>query len=88
MLLFKLQPLNKHLKSILLILPLLIGQASQAQVLSPDSIDRLVERTLKTFDVPGIALAIVKDDKIVYAKGYGVSSLATKKRWMKTLCLA
>ena len=80
MLLFKLQPLNKHLKSILLILPLLIGQASQAQVLSPDSIDRLVERTLKTFDVPGIALAIVKDDKIVYAKGYGVSSLATKKK--------
>jgi CubicO group peptidase (beta-lactamase class C family) len=51
-----------------------------AQVITPDSIDRLVERTLKTFDVPGIAVAIVKDDKIVYEKGYGVRSLASNKK--------
>ena len=42
-----------------------------AQVITPDSIDRLVDRTLKTFDVPGIAVAIVKDDKMIFAKGYG-----------------
>jgi len=35
---------------------------ASAQVITPDSIDRLVEHTLKTFDVPGIAVAIVKDD--------------------------
>ena len=53
---------------------------SHAQVISPDSVDRLVTRTLKAFDVPGIAVAIVKDDKIVYEKGYGVSSLNTNKK--------
>jgi CubicO group peptidase (beta-lactamase class C family) len=52
----------------------------QAQVISADSIDRLVERTLKTFDVPGIAVAIVKDDKMIFAKGYGFASLNTNKK--------
>ena len=42
-------------------------------------VDELVERTLKTFDVPGIAVAIVKDGKVVLSKGYGVRSIATKK---------
>src|SRR5579862_9702510 len=48
---------------------------SNAQM-APADIDQLVERTLKTFDVPGIAVAVVKDGKIVYEKGYGVRSLA------------
>ena len=30
---------------------------------------------MKTFDVPGVALAIVKDDAVVVAKGYGVRKL-------------
>ena len=30
---------------------------------------------MKTFEVPGIALAIVKDDAVVIAKGYGVRKL-------------
>jgi CubicO group peptidase (beta-lactamase class C family) len=63
----------------LLFFMIFITQQSNAQVITPDSIDRLVERTLKTFDVPGIAVAIVKDDKMIFAKGYGVASLNTKK---------
>ena len=46
--------------------------------LPESSIDSLVTLTLKTFDVPGIAVAIVKDGKIVLAKGYGVRSLVNK----------
>ncbi len=42
-------------------------------------IDSLVERTLKAFDVPGIAVGIIKDGKIIHAKGYGVRSLNTKQ---------
>jgi CubicO group peptidase (beta-lactamase class C family) len=38
-------------------------------------VDALVARVLKTFDVPGIALAIVKDGRVVVAKGYGVRKL-------------
>lgn len=42
------------------------------------AVDAVVDRTLKAFDVPGIAVAVVKDGQVVLAKGYGVSSLATK----------
>lgn len=49
----------------------------QAQ-LSSAEIDALVNRTLETFDVPGIAVCVIKDQKIVHAKGYGVRSLDTK----------
>lgn len=50
------------------------------QPITSAQIDALVERTLKTFDVPGIAVAIVKDGKIIHEKGYGVRSLNTKEK--------
>src|ERR1039457_1677863 len=37
-----------------------------------DYVDTVVERARKEFDVPGIAVAIVKDGNVVLAKGYGV----------------
>ncbi|WP_276131942.1 serine hydrolase [Polluticoccus soli] len=51
----------------------------QAQPITSVGIDSLVERTLKAFDVPGIAVAVVKDGKLVHSKGYGVRSLKTGK---------
>ena len=48
--------------------------------MSSASIDSLVEKTLTTFDVPGIAVAVVKDGKIIHVKGYGVRSLNTKQK--------
>jgi CubicO group peptidase (beta-lactamase class C family) len=50
------------------------------QPITSKEIDVLVERTLKAFDVPGIAVAVVKDGKVIHAKGYGISSLNTKKK--------
>ena len=50
-----------------------------SQILTPAQIDQLVEKTMKTFDVPGIAVAIIKDGQTVMAKGYGVRSLVTGK---------
>ena len=43
-------------------------------------LDELIQNTLKTFDVPGISVGIVKDGKVIYAKGFGVSSLTTKNK--------
>ena len=51
-----------------------------AQPLTSPQIDSLVVKTIKAFDVPGIAVAIVKDGKIIHAKGYGVRSLNTKEK--------
>jgi CubicO group peptidase (beta-lactamase class C family) len=47
---------------------------ASAQVLPPD-FDALVARAMKTFEVPGIAIAVVKDGRVVLAKGYGVRKL-------------
>lgn len=62
------------------LLLLLYTVVLRAQVISSAEIDALVEKTLKTFDVPGIAVAVVKDDKVIHAKGYGVRSLNTQQK--------
>ncbi len=41
--------------------------------------DDLAERSRKAFDVPGIAVGIIKDGKIIHAKGYGVRSLNARQ---------
>jgi len=41
----------------------------------PPDLDPWVARVMQAFDVPGIGLAIVKDDTVVTAKGYGVRKL-------------
>jgi len=51
-----------------------------AQVITSKEVDKLVERTLKTFEVPGIAVTIVKDGQVIHAKGYGVRSLNSNEK--------
>ena len=58
---------------------LLTGVFANAQPMSSTEIDSVVERTLRAFDVPGIAVCVIKDGKIVHSKGYGVRSLDTKQ---------
>jgi CubicO group peptidase (beta-lactamase class C family) len=41
----------------------------------PADLDTYVARVMQTFDVPGLSLAVVKDGKVVVAKGYGVRRL-------------
>lgn len=67
------------MKNYFFVLAALASLSAQAQ-LTESKIDETVEKTLKAFDVPGIAVAIVKDGKIVHAKGYGVKSIRTKQK--------
>ena len=48
---------------------------AQSPTAPPADLDAYVASSMKTFDVPGIAVAIVKDGKIVVAKGYGIRKL-------------
>lgn len=41
----------------------------------PATIDSTVAHAMKAFQVPGMAVGIVKDGKLVFAKGYGVREL-------------
>ena len=61
-----------------------IGAAAQtaavagAAAIAPSTtydLDADVARVLKTFDVPGMAIAIVKDGKVVAARGFGLRKL-------------
>src|SRR5208282_1567364 len=45
------------------------------QTAPPADLDSYVANSMKTFEVPGIAVAVVKDGKVVLAKGYGVRKL-------------
>jgi len=52
------------------------GQSVPATAIAaPADLDAYVAASMKTFDVPGMAVAIVKDGKTVVAKGYGVRKL-------------
>jgi CubicO group peptidase (beta-lactamase class C family) len=42
-------------------------------------IDALMQDTLKTWQVPGAALAVVRDDAVIYLKGFGVADLSSKE---------
>ena len=56
-------------------LVLALPRHSAAQTRPPADLDEFVARSMKTFAVPGLAIAIVKDGKIVIAKGYGVRKM-------------
>jgi CubicO group peptidase (beta-lactamase class C family) len=51
------------------------GKNSPAMPLSSDKIDSTVAAAMRAFRVPGVAVGIVKDGKLVFAKGYGVREL-------------
>lgn len=48
-----------------------------AQITSSE-LDILVAQAMKEFKVAGVAIAVVKDGKIIHEKGYGVQSIDTK----------
>src|SRR5262245_46112812 len=59
-----------------LILILFIGTGFVVAQDAPlQGFDDYVNKAMKDWEVPGLAIAVVKDDKIVFAKGYGVREL-------------
>lgn len=43
-------------------------------------IDRFIDTTMMRWGVPGLAIAIVKDGKVIYKKGYGYKNLRTMEK--------
>lgn len=48
------------------------GPAAIAQDAPLQGLDEYVNRSIRDWDVPGVAIAVIKDDKIIFAKGFGV----------------
>lgn len=69
---------NRKMKWLLVMISWLLSASILAQganVSAPADLDAYVSQVMKTFEVPGISLAIVKDGAVVVAKGYGVRKL-------------
>ena len=49
--------------------------SAQSPAAAPADLDAYVTRVMKTFEVPGISLAVVTNGQVVVAKGYGVRKL-------------
>ena len=47
---------------------------------SPAAIDSIVERALKLLNNPGAAVAVVKDGKVIVARGYGIKKLGSPEK--------
>jgi CubicO group peptidase (beta-lactamase class C family) len=49
------------------------GQTIDARL---KEIDEYAQKAMRDWNVPGFAIAVVKDDKVIFAKGYGVREMA------------
>ena len=68
--------ISRRARNCVVVLALLVIAAPVlAQQGPPADLDDYVARSMKTFEVPGMAVAIVKDGKVIVSKGYGVRKL-------------
>ena len=66
----------RHLRLItFLLFVVVVFPTTQAQEAPLAGFDDYVNKALRDWQVPGLAIAIVKNDQVVFAKGYGVRKL-------------
>lgn len=53
---------------------------AQAPSFITDSLDNYIERGMKQWEIPGLAIAIIKDGKVVVLKGYGVTKMGGSEK--------
>ena len=46
----------------------------------PETLDHYIEKAVRDWEVPGLAIAIVRNDSVLVAKGYGVRELGKPER--------
>ncbi len=51
--------------------------AAQQPSFIGDSLDRYIQKGMEDWQIPGLAIAIVKDGKTIYSKGFGERNLST-----------
>ena len=78
----------RHARAIALLFAILVTRpvGAQAPAAPPAGFDAYVARVIKTFDVPGVAVAIVKDGRVVLAKGYGVRTVGKPDQIGRASC--
>lgn len=70
------------MKKIILSVLVLVAVNTRAQTIPSfvrDSLDLYVNRAIQEWKIPGVAVSIVKDGKVVHMKGYGVKDIETRQ---------
>jgi CubicO group peptidase (beta-lactamase class C family) len=57
-----------------------VGSAVSAQQWDPEAFDTYVEDAVALWDSPGLAVAVVKDGEVLFARGYGVLEVGRAER--------
>jgi CubicO group peptidase (beta-lactamase class C family) len=53
--------------------------SAAAQSVESEAIDTIIHEALKSWHVPGVAVGIVQDDKVIYLKGHGLKEAGKKE---------
>jgi D-alanyl-D-alanine carboxypeptidase len=61
----------------LLLVAALTARTSSAQQSESSRVDEYIQQRMRELPVPGLSVAVVKDGKVVLAKGYGAANLET-----------
>lgn len=70
----------RQLRLALLLLALLVlpqAWAQQGNAATLNTLDAYYQKALKAWDVPGMAIAIVRNDSVIFSRGYGVLNSKT-----------
>ena len=65
---------TKRIAIILILVSLFVG-ASIAKTASNKEIDSYVQRTMKQHQIPGVALAVIKDGRVIHRNYYGLANV-------------
>lgn len=70
---------SRHLAGVLVVVSL-TPAAAVAQKTPLAGLDRYVEQAMRAWQVPGLAIAVVRNDSVIFARGYGVRELGKSER--------
>ncbi len=70
----------KKYVSLSLFIAITLTLNAQQPAFITDSLDIYIQREMARWQIPAVAIAIVKDDKVVVTKGYGVTDVNTKQK--------
>ncbi|HVG24549.1 MAG TPA: serine hydrolase [Thermoanaerobaculia bacterium] len=73
------RPLSALFLSFLFSLSSFAANALGAKPLDPKGVDRLMNETMRAWQIPGASIAIVQNDQVVFLKGYGTKELGGKE---------
>ncbi|NUM75155.1 serine hydrolase, partial [candidate division KSB1 bacterium] len=68
-----------HMHAALIVL-IFLFQNGFSQTLNLKRLDTYIEQARVKWEVPGLAVAMVEDDSIIFAKGYGVRELGKPEK--------